>query len=408
MTDIHERLDRLESLVDRQQRTIEAQSERLDAMAGNGDAPDPAGERGSSSAGVARRTALKAGSLLALLGLGVGTVGADAQGQVGTASDPLRALYTADLVLDAGGSGIRSDGSVSVDVDNDADSTGETFTVTHNAGSGLFRVTEGGPTEVLAGNLAVPSGRSLIDGGGNSHITLNGGGPLGIDRNVRINGSNSIRDASGNSHLTVTDGGPLAVHRTLDATGVMTLLANGSGTALPGTTTDGELRLFDDTDAIDPSGRIQFQANGTTFTVNADAGHTYRDETTFAEAMDQPPLGPDETRCPVTGERFEVGDPIVQLVDQRKRQQRDDREWDEIHAVPLSLGAALDRSETIAEQRARIEDLRSDLEKREARIERVEAENERLRERTEALEARLDAVETRVGPDGTTREVADD
>jgi hypothetical protein len=46
---------------------------------------------------VNRRTALKAGGLLALLFGGVGTASADSQGKIGTSADPVQALYTDTL-----------------------------------------------------------------------------------------------------------------------------------------------------------------------------------------------------------------------------------------------------------------------------------------------------------------------
>jgi hypothetical protein len=135
-TDVHDRLDRLESLVEQQQDRIEQQQEticeqreRIADLEGD----DPAGRAADESecgaddqqpAAVNRRTALKAGGLLAALGLGVGagTASADPQGQVGTSSDPLQALYTAELngpvtsdqaLTDLTGSGLSvSDGSL--------------------------------------------------------------------------------------------------------------------------------------------------------------------------------------------------------------------------------------------------------------------------------------------------------
>jgi hypothetical protein len=49
-----------------------------------------------------RRGVLTAGTILGLLGLGVGSVSADASGQIGTSNDPLQDLYTANLHGDSG------------------------------------------------------------------------------------------------------------------------------------------------------------------------------------------------------------------------------------------------------------------------------------------------------------------
>jgi hypothetical protein len=92
MTHVEDRLDHLESLVEQQQETIATQRERIADLEreANRDAPEDAGD----PALVDRRDALKAGGLLALLFGGVGTASADAQGQVGTSSDPLQSLHT--------------------------------------------------------------------------------------------------------------------------------------------------------------------------------------------------------------------------------------------------------------------------------------------------------------------------
>jgi hypothetical protein len=96
-TDVQERLDRLESLVEQQQEriddqqaTIEAQRERIAELDGDDD------DDGTALL-ANRRNALKAGGLLALLFGSVGTASADSQGQVGTSSDPLNALYTKEI-----------------------------------------------------------------------------------------------------------------------------------------------------------------------------------------------------------------------------------------------------------------------------------------------------------------------
>jgi hypothetical protein len=87
---LEDRVDRLEGLVGRQQQVIDAQERRLARVTGDGER----GTDGGSTATASRRGALTAGGLLAVLGLGIGTAAADPQGQVGTASDPLTALYT--------------------------------------------------------------------------------------------------------------------------------------------------------------------------------------------------------------------------------------------------------------------------------------------------------------------------
>ena len=105
MTEIDDRLDRLESLVERQQEriddqqdTIDAQRDRIDELEGNTDTTADS----TPAPRVSRRGALTAGGLLALLFGGVGTASADAQGQVGTSGDPLSVLYTRTIAADSG------------------------------------------------------------------------------------------------------------------------------------------------------------------------------------------------------------------------------------------------------------------------------------------------------------------
>lgn len=101
--DLETRLARLESLVDGERSTtgLPSQSSRDD--------PEPDGradvtnsDRTPSSS--TRRAFLTTGGLLAALGLGVVPASADPQGQVGTASDPLVALYTQQVGSGTGNS----------------------------------------------------------------------------------------------------------------------------------------------------------------------------------------------------------------------------------------------------------------------------------------------------------------
>lgn len=87
--------DRLESLVERQQETIEDQEQVIRELRDTVDRLE-AERTGVADLPVGRRTALKTGGLLGLLALGVGTASADPQGQVGTETNPLQGLYTLD------------------------------------------------------------------------------------------------------------------------------------------------------------------------------------------------------------------------------------------------------------------------------------------------------------------------
>ena len=125
--ELESRLDELESVVERQQERIEEQAETietqqetieeqherlawldefaddelslkdLEAVEDLDDLEDVEEQDGS---GIDRRSAMKAGGLLALAGLGAGTAGAAPTGQVGTSNRPLNALYAQDVVSD--------------------------------------------------------------------------------------------------------------------------------------------------------------------------------------------------------------------------------------------------------------------------------------------------------------------
>lgn len=235
-----------------------------------------------------------------------------------------------------------------------------------------------------------------------SHIKLSGGASGANMGDVQVTAGSldvqtgTIENTTG--ALTVqTSSGNLTLNPSndIDATGAVALLQNGSGSSLPGTSTNGQIRLFDDTDAADPSGRLQFQANGTTFTVNADAGHTYRDEIAFAATMDQEPLGPDETRCYVSDEPFEVGDSMIQHVDHRVGVSGKGT-YGEIHTVPMSLDSGLERSALFEAYGERVEALEAELDTKDHRIDRLEANVDRKDERIAELEERLDELERTV------------
>jgi cell division protein FtsB len=114
MTEIDDRLDRLESQLDRQQQriddqqaTIEDQQATIESQQATieeqreqiADLKDDGGTTATDSESTVlnRRNALKAGGILALLFGSAGTASADSQGQVGTASDPLQVLYTEEI-----------------------------------------------------------------------------------------------------------------------------------------------------------------------------------------------------------------------------------------------------------------------------------------------------------------------
>jgi hypothetical protein len=126
-TGVDERLDRLESLVEVQQATIQQQRERIDELEDETDS-------NSSPLLANRRNALKTGGLLALLFGGVAPATADPRGQVGTEKNPLDALHTEELnggvtgdnaVTDLLGNGLAIfSGSLGVDLTQVGSGTG--------------------------------------------------------------------------------------------------------------------------------------------------------------------------------------------------------------------------------------------------------------------------------------------
>jgi uncharacterized coiled-coil protein SlyX len=120
--ELESRLDELESVVERQQERIEEQAETIEtqqetieeqherlawldefadeelSLEDLGDLDDLEDVEEQDGSGIDRRSAMKAGGLLALAGLGAGTAGAAPTGQVGTSNRPLNALYTEEVV----------------------------------------------------------------------------------------------------------------------------------------------------------------------------------------------------------------------------------------------------------------------------------------------------------------------
>jgi hypothetical protein len=184
MSDIDDRLDRLESRLERQQETIEAQQERIEELAGSSEG---GGVPATESTLVNRRTALKTGGLLAVLGIGVGTASADPQGQVGRDGDPLRALYAAELngpvtgrepVTDLLGDGLGVDsGTLSTDL-----GTGLSFDNSN-------RIALPNDALTVAGNSVSLGGSTDVD-----HADLTGIGA--VDHHTRPSAGTGLRESS--------------------------------------------------------------------------------------------------------------------------------------------------------------------------------------------------------------------
>ncbi len=146
----------------------------------------------------------------------------------------------------------------------------------------------------------------------------------------------------GNVAMTLSGPGDIWVDRNSDFSTGQHLINNLAQNADPGTTTDGEIRLWKDTDAGGVEGRILFRAGATSYTVNADAGITLYDHLAYQVAHKNPePLGPDETRDYVTGEKFVVGDNVMFIVDRDGSTRGPNGRYDYIHLVPVKATPAM-------------------------------------------------------------------
>ncbi|WP_181693019.1 hypothetical protein [Natronomonas sp. LN261] len=200
--DIADRLDALEAQLDDQQKTIErqqerieaqeaiinAQQKRLDADGGDADDSEEIDANGSDADGddseravLNRRTALQAGGVLGLLGLGAGTASADASGQIGTSSDPLQQLYTEELN--------GNSGTVAVNDNLDVQ-------------SGTVENTTGGLTVTTNDN-----GNLTLDPGANNELTFSNQTTGSSGNLLAIDGSGNVVEASGTTLGDVGGGG---------------------------------------------------------------------------------------------------------------------------------------------------------------------------------------------------------
>jgi len=201
------RVDRLESLVERQQHQIERQRERLAVQRDTIEtqherlaavSEEVAGQEDDGDVLLDRRTVLQAGGILGLLGVGAGAASADPQGSVGTGSDPLTALYTEEV---NGVSQIRSNDSITVDVDADGSGTAAVFSVRTDSGSGsptsLLTVDEGGRIDVDTGALDLNGhGAKHVASIGNDGSAIRVDDTLDVDGNDLVDGGTAVWDAS--------------------------------------------------------------------------------------------------------------------------------------------------------------------------------------------------------------------
>ena len=228
MADTEDRLDQLESLVEQQQETIDRQQERIEALRAERDIAtgdsDASTETDSSAdtdgiTATTRRGVLTAGGMLALFGLGTGAASADPQGQVGTSSDPLEALYTEELnggvtgnqsLTDLTGSNLSINGGA-LEASGGGSSSSEL--VTSGNGDTAFQVVDGTSDVSNAGSTI--DAPNVVGGHPNNNTTggpkgafIGGGGRDGTENTVSANYT-TIGGGIGNeaSSLYATVGG---------------------------------------------------------------------------------------------------------------------------------------------------------------------------------------------------------
>jgi hypothetical protein len=247
------KVDRLESLVDHQQETIEQLQTKVEAASDDGWTP-----------GATRRGVLTAGGALAALGLGAGTASADPSGQIGTSSDPLQKLYTAEL-----NGGVTNDKSLT-----DIEGSGLSINSGTLDASGASSWTDGDAADLLepsaGGKVGVEVDKIADDGSGSVSLQspLDAGGTDVTDTSGDLtltSGANNVAlgatlDTSGN---TVTNtSGDVTVGSALDLDG--NALKSSSG-AFSVTTGSGNLTL-------NPSGDIDANSNNLNNVASIDNG----------------------------------------------------------------------------------------------------------------------------------------
>ena len=178
MSDIDDRLDRLESLVEQQQETIERQRERIAELECE-DRDDEGDANAEITPAVSRRRALTAGGLLALLFGGVGTASANPQGQVGTSSKPLDGLYTDDLYGNSGAISVQNALDL---VNSDSIKVDGTEAITFDGNQ----------------NVTIPNGNLTLNGNSLTDST----GSLTLGTKLDTNG-NTLTDTSGELTIDV-------------------------------------------------------------------------------------------------------------------------------------------------------------------------------------------------------------
>jgi len=260
--DIAARLDQLESLVEQQneridqqeatieehqetiqdqQETIKDQRERIAELEADDQSDQPgnsdesatrdsdqsATQDSSLTPMLNRRSALKVGGLFALLAGGTATASADPQGQIGTSSDPLQAVYTEELYGNSGTVTVRDDLDLNGNLDMGAGNAVELNT--DDLGGNFSRP---GPGHLLFGMAS--SDAALLFGEAGSGGENDGQFVIRTqddgDEEILLQQHNSTENALPVTQLRIDEGGNVRINNDLLTQGGTTLW---DGTSIP-------------------------------------------------------------------------------------------------------------------------------------------------------------------------------
>ena len=422
---VETRLDRLESLVEQQQATIEDQQETIQKQRERIAELD-ADDKGDVM--MNRRTALQAGGILGLLGVGAGAASADAQGSVGTSSDPLNTVHVEELnggvtgnsaLTSLAGNGLTIAGG-SLDIESGAVGSGElasdSVTVAGNS------VSLGGSTGVDYVDLGDTGSSFPIPNSdiANASVTVAGnsvslGGSTGIahgDLSSVASNDHHTRPSAGSGLTENGDTFDLKNNISVETVGFGSSWAIGYSSSnqiqlayegayggivgfLPNK--DKKIRLG----KSDRRFKALYAHDGTINTSDARLKENVADISDGLERVDDiRPVSYEwtdednsETRLGFIAQ--ELDDAVPEAVNHPN-----DEDGYLGVTYDMVLPVAVDAIQT---QQDRIESL-------EAESESLQAENEQLRERNANLESRLERIETELGIDATASRqgVADD
>ena len=242
--------------------------------------------------------------------------------------------------------------------------------------------------DLLNSDLRIRNNGSIEDGFGENHLTINGGGPLEVNKALDVE-AGAVENSTGGLTLDTSTG----------TSGSLTLRA-GSGLFAYGLNTGSGAALEIDGDGgiVKASSSARYKRNIQPLSIDPDAVLELEPRSFEYVDTGQADVG-------LIAE--EVAETVPQLVNHDERGRPDSVNYDRLPVYLLpelrahrdrlaDLDAEIDAKDArIADQRDRIERLASRVEAGQARTDELEAENERLRERTTELEARNEELETR-------------